>query len=261
MAVVKGIKEKVHLPLYDSLFVRPRRQLREVESSSVLKFFANVQGKTKLETNMQSASLLPHWNTFEARALRVVISDLPAKRAEEVEKCLTESNSALLTLTGCLDLLSQIIAEEREDGAEHRLATIRECVTDWKDVVAKSGEIKRDLDECFNHFASVSDQQTVGRILQLQSEIRSIRSDLVDVIRRTRVHVTGIDELRQFAEKIDALGDVEEEKALVASRRSGCSLRWSRKSKIPAWKRRWPVCKQSNISCKSKRLDWRAWIT
>ena len=27
---------------------------------------------------MQAASLLPHWNTYEARALRVVISDLPA---------------------------------------------------------------------------------------------------------------------------------------------------------------------------------------
>jgi len=42
-----------------------------------LKFFVNVQGKTKLETNLQAASLLPHYNTFEARAMRVVISDLP----------------------------------------------------------------------------------------------------------------------------------------------------------------------------------------
>jgi hypothetical protein len=48
-----------------------------VESSSTLKFFVNVQGKTELETNMQAASLLPHYNTFEARAMRVVISDLP----------------------------------------------------------------------------------------------------------------------------------------------------------------------------------------
>jgi hypothetical protein len=36
-----------------------------------------VQGKTKLETNQLAASILPHYNTFEARALRVVISDLP----------------------------------------------------------------------------------------------------------------------------------------------------------------------------------------
>jgi hypothetical protein len=42
-----------------------------------LKFFVDVQKKTKLETNLQSASLLPHYNTFEARAMRVVISDLP----------------------------------------------------------------------------------------------------------------------------------------------------------------------------------------
>ena len=45
----------------------------------------NVQGKTKLETNLQSASLLPHYNTFEARAMRVVISDLPPEFSEEKE--------------------------------------------------------------------------------------------------------------------------------------------------------------------------------
>src|ERR1700752_442260 len=77
MAVIKGVNERVHLPLYDSLFVRPDRQFRDHVSSNVLKFFVNIHGKTKLETNMQTSSLLPHWNTFEARALRVVISDLP----------------------------------------------------------------------------------------------------------------------------------------------------------------------------------------
>src|SRR5258707_14900532 len=77
MAIVQGIKEKVHLPIYDSLAVEPEKQLREVEASSTLKFFVDVQRKNKLETNLQSASLLPHYNTFEARAMRVVISDLP----------------------------------------------------------------------------------------------------------------------------------------------------------------------------------------
>src|SRR6266542_2058928 len=76
MASVQGIREKVHLPIYDSLQVEPEKQLRETESSSTLKLFVNVQGKTKLETNLQAASLLPHYNTFEARAMRVVISDL-----------------------------------------------------------------------------------------------------------------------------------------------------------------------------------------
>src|SRR5262245_23209663 len=83
MAVVQGIKEKVHLPLYDSISVDPEKQLRDVESSGTLKFFVNVQGKNKLETNLQSASLLPHYNTFEARAMRVVISDLPPEFPEE----------------------------------------------------------------------------------------------------------------------------------------------------------------------------------
>ena len=77
MATVQGIREKVHLPIYDSLSVEPGKQLRDSEPSSILRFFVNVQKKTKLETNLQSASLLPHYNTFEARAMRVVISDLP----------------------------------------------------------------------------------------------------------------------------------------------------------------------------------------
>ncbi|MGH7596234.1 MAG: hypothetical protein ACREOI_07770 [bacterium] len=79
MAVVKGVKEKVHLPLYDSIVVKAKEQLSKTQSSNILRFFQDVAGKTKLQTNMQAASLLPHWNTFEARAMRVVISDLTAQ--------------------------------------------------------------------------------------------------------------------------------------------------------------------------------------
>jgi hypothetical protein len=73
------------MPLYDALIVGPEQQLREVETTPTLKFFVNVQQKTKLETNLQSASLLPHYNTFEARAMRVVISDLSARFPYEPE--------------------------------------------------------------------------------------------------------------------------------------------------------------------------------
>lgn len=83
MAVVQGIKEKVHLPLYDSIAVKREEQLQDDQRSSTLKFFVDVQGKTKLETNLQSASQLSHYNTFEARAMRVVISDLPPEYPED----------------------------------------------------------------------------------------------------------------------------------------------------------------------------------
>src|SRR6266545_1260287 len=83
MAIVQGIREKVHAPVYDCLTVEAKQQLREAEPSSTLKFFVDVQRKTKLQTNLQSASLLPHYNTFEARALRVVISDLPPEFPED----------------------------------------------------------------------------------------------------------------------------------------------------------------------------------
>jgi hypothetical protein len=90
MAIVQGIREQLQLPLYDCLTVEPGKQLRDKEPSSTLRFFVNVQNKTKLETNLQSASLLPHYNTFEARAMRVVISDLPPEFPEDDKKLVTK---------------------------------------------------------------------------------------------------------------------------------------------------------------------------
>jgi hypothetical protein len=85
MATVQGIRERIGQPVLDAFRVPPGKQLREIEPGSTLKFFVNVQGKTKLETNLQSASLLPHYNTFEARTMRVVISDLPPEFSDEAK--------------------------------------------------------------------------------------------------------------------------------------------------------------------------------
>jgi hypothetical protein len=224
MAVVKGIKEKVHLPLYDALFVRPRKQLREVESSSVFKFFVQVQGKTKLETNMQATALLPHWNTFEARALRVVISDLPASFPEAVMQCLTAPNGngdnpALVTVSQCLNEIAQLITTEKHSVAEHLLATAHNCVTQCRNLVAQAGEIQQNLDECLSAFSALTDQQTMGRILQLHSALREIRLDLVKVLSRTGIQMTNRDAVRQFISTIEALSDVEEEQLLLGELR------------------------------------------
>jgi hypothetical protein len=219
MAVVKGIKEKVHLPLYDSLFVRPQQQLREVQSSSVFKFFVHVQGKTKLETNMQAAALLPHWNTFEARALRVVISDLPVRFPAVVTQCLTEpngngANPALVTLTRCLDELAQVIADEKHWVAEQLLATAHHCVTEHRDLVEQATEIKENLQECVGVFTALCDQHTMGRILQLHGELRTIATDLVEVLRRTRIAMTDPPAVSRFISMITALGQAEDDKQL-----------------------------------------------
>ena len=82
MAVVQGIRERVHLPIYDSVTLGPGEQLGEELRGNMLRFFVDVQNKTKLQTNLQAASLLPHYNTFEARAMRVVISDLKPQFTE-----------------------------------------------------------------------------------------------------------------------------------------------------------------------------------
>ncbi len=75
MAVVKGIREKVHLPLYDAITFDDKTTIKEQISArgNLLKFFVNIQDKTKLETNQQEAGVLSHYNTYEARAMRVIL--------------------------------------------------------------------------------------------------------------------------------------------------------------------------------------------
>lgn len=77
MAVVNGIRERIHAPVYDCLRIEAGEQLARNQSAGALRFFMDPQKKTRLETNLQASSLLPHYNTFEARAMRVVLSDLP----------------------------------------------------------------------------------------------------------------------------------------------------------------------------------------
>ena len=88
MAKVKGVREKLHMPIYDAFFVPGARngtaakRFEEVMTDPrVVRFFVDVQNKTKLETNLQAAGVLPSLNTFEARALRVVASTFCLPRA------------------------------------------------------------------------------------------------------------------------------------------------------------------------------------
>jgi|KBSMisStandDraft_5_1062788.scaffolds.fasta_scaffold00291_28 hypothetical protein len=142
MAVVQGIREKVHLPLYDSVSVDGEKQISDIEKSGTLKFFVNVQGKTKLETNLQSASLLPHYNTFEARAMRVVISDLPPEFPDD------EKNGALAT-TDDLDVF-----KPGNDTTDDQ-------------IFASDGSITTDPDAAI----SASVEVTVSQLAQLYKEV------------------------------------------------------------------------------------------
>ena len=79
MAKVQGVKEKLHSPLYDAFFVKAEGEKTFTDFMTdprVIRFFVDIQNKTKLETNLQASGVLPSLNTFEARALRVVVSNL-----------------------------------------------------------------------------------------------------------------------------------------------------------------------------------------
>jgi len=85
MAKVQGIQEKLHWPLYDA-FVVPEQNGSAVaptfasemakRDARILRFFVDVQNKTRLETNLQASGQLPSLNRYEVRAMRVVVSPL-----------------------------------------------------------------------------------------------------------------------------------------------------------------------------------------
>jgi hypothetical protein len=77
MAKIQGVKEKLHMPIYDAFFVPSGEVFADkMRDPRMVRFFVDVQNKTRLETNLQASGVLPSQNTFEARAMRVVISPL-----------------------------------------------------------------------------------------------------------------------------------------------------------------------------------------
>lgn len=80
MGKVQGVKEKLHYPIYDAFFVPTPKDgdtktfQDYMTDPRMIRFFVDVQNKTRLETNLQASGVLPSLNTFEARAMRVVVS-------------------------------------------------------------------------------------------------------------------------------------------------------------------------------------------
>jgi hypothetical protein len=113
MAKVQGIKEKLHWPLYDA-FVVPEQNggataptfASEMakRDSRILRFFVDVQNKTRLETNLQASGQLPSQNSYEVRAMRVVVSPLlrrerrPESKHKEAEAHDYETDNVLADL-------------------------------------------------------------------------------------------------------------------------------------------------------------------
>ena len=98
MGKVQGVKEKLHFQLYDAFFVPEKDAAGQTATFGgemnkrdprMIRFFMDVQNKTKLETNLQAAGVLPSLNTFEARAMRVVISSL--KLADPIREVIREA--------------------------------------------------------------------------------------------------------------------------------------------------------------------------
>jgi hypothetical protein len=107
MAIVQGIKEKVHLPIYDCFFLpgpkngqAPKTFVEMMADPPVIRFFVDVQQKTTLETNLQVGGQWADQSTFEVRTLRVVMSS-PSSRRESIKEPVILSdliNNSVVTL-------------------------------------------------------------------------------------------------------------------------------------------------------------------
>jgi hypothetical protein len=85
MGKVQGVKEKLHFDWYDCFFVPIGQRFAEaLQDPRVIRYFVDVQSKTRLETNMQAAGVLPSQNTFETRAMRVVASSMDERQNHDI---------------------------------------------------------------------------------------------------------------------------------------------------------------------------------
>jgi hypothetical protein len=106
MAKVKGVKEKLHMPLYDAFAISDASATfsSTMKDPRMIRFFVDVQNKTKLDTNLQASGVLPSQNTFEAHALRVAasISEQAGQNKPEPGELLSELiyNSVTTLLVG-----------------------------------------------------------------------------------------------------------------------------------------------------------------
>lgn len=119
MAKVQGLKEKLHWPLYDA-FVVPKKSPdvspgptfgdeMAKRDARILRFFVDVQNKTRLETNLQASGTLPSLNSYEIRAMRVVVSPVlqvaPRGKPGEVHSKETDNVLADLIYNSVTSLL------------------------------------------------------------------------------------------------------------------------------------------------------------
>lgn len=118
MSKVLGVKEKLHAPIYDAFFIKEQTNGAEkkrftdyMTDPRVIRFFVDIQNKTRLETNLQASGVLPSLNAFEARALRVVVSNL---RMTERKKVTSSTNVDHVTKKPTIDLDTEIQVSEAE---------------------------------------------------------------------------------------------------------------------------------------------------
>lgn len=107
MAKVQGIKEKLHWPLYDAFVVPEQNGGSTVPTfademakrdARILRFFVDVQNKTRLETNLQASGTLPSLNSYEIRAMRVVVSPVLRPGPPRKEEHSRETDNVLADL-------------------------------------------------------------------------------------------------------------------------------------------------------------------
>jgi hypothetical protein len=107
MAKVQGLKEKLHWPLYDAFVVpeqnggpQPPTFQSEMDKrdSRILRFFVDVQNKTRLETNLQASGTLPSLNSYEVRAMRVVVSPVLRHKPRKADEHSPDTDNVLADL-------------------------------------------------------------------------------------------------------------------------------------------------------------------
>jgi hypothetical protein len=149
----------------------------------------------------------------------VVISDLPAIFPQEVEDCLKESNGPASGDAGkftlCLEDIGALLEYLDHDVSGEQVVAARESLSAFSYAAGQARGISKDTEACLGILRRFCDPNGIGRILKMQSDLRSIREDLTSVLKRTRIATTKTKEMSRFLEELEALEGKGEEHDLL----------------------------------------------
>jgi hypothetical protein len=150
----------------------------------------------------------------------VVISDLLPSFPDPIRSCIrnsveTDDRGLKDLVRGCLGHLSALIEDEKQAADGLPAGTIRRCADAARTVAERADGFDGGLEKCLDILGAICSTPALGTILDRHRQLRQLRSDLGELIKRSRIPIGKPEWLKEFGAGLEELSDIEEEQPLL----------------------------------------------